>query len=95
MVIVLLGFAFEAKSAGLCFQGADFGMDVTAAFATTLGQHDSHRLLLRRSRSRRFLDVDRGRRWGSWLSDVDRSWRRSRCRVADVDGLRLRWRWAG
>jgi hypothetical protein len=95
MVVVLLGFTFETKSASFGFQGADFGVDVTAAFAATLRQHDGHGLLLRRSRSGRFLDVDRSRRWRGWFSDVDGSWRRRRCRVADVDGLRLRWRWAG
>jgi hypothetical protein len=49
---------------------------------------------LRWGRSRRFLDVDRSRRWRSRFSDVDWSWRRRRCRVANVDGLRLGWRWS-
>ena len=95
-MVVLLGFAFETKGAGFGFQGADFGVNVTAVFAAALGQHDSHGLLLRWSRSGRLLDVDRSRGWRRGLfSNVDGSWRRSWWRIADVDGLWLRWRRGG
>lgn len=96
VVMVLLGFAFETKSAGFGFQGANFSVNVTAMFAATLGQHDGHGLLLRWSRSGRLLNVDRSRGWRRGLfSDVDRSWVRSGWRIANVDGLWLRWRRGG
>ena len=91
VMMVLLCFAFETKSAGFGFQGADFSVDVTTVFTAAFGQDDSHGLLLRWCRSGRLVDVDRSRGWRrSLFSNVDWSWRRGGWRVANVDGLWLR-----